>query len=142
MLFAKNQIFYFLKIELLHINFLFPCTLRMIISFTFWVITFYTSSRFSFLTDDTLIFISSLFYILNSFDVNSTIFFFKITFRNPNCTNIMNPDKVASWCIIWISIFVEIVIVYFILFFFVILLFLFLIKRFICAQIFLFLFVK
>lgn len=110
---------------MLHINFLFSCTLWMVILFTLLILTFYTCSCFQFFTNKAFMFISFFLNILNSFYINSTIFFLKITFRNPNWAYIMNPNIMTCWLIIRICCFVKIIIIKLLsfLFIFVIILF-------------------
>lgn len=117
MLLAEDQILELLKVELLHVNSLFPCALWMVVFVAFWVFTFDCSSTLVLLTDKTLVFESLLFDIFDSFDADDTILFLEIAFRHPNCTDIMDPDIVTDWYISWICGFYEVIIVTFLLFF-------------------------
>lgn len=94
-----------------HINFFLSGTFRMIIFSTLWIITFYTSTRFNFFTYSTLMFKSSFINILNSFNIDCTIFLFKITFRYPYCTDIMYPYIMTWWLVCRIGSLIEIIII-------------------------------
>jgi hypothetical protein len=102
---------------LLHIHFFLTSTLWMIIFITFRIFTFYSSPTSTFLTGKTLVFKSFFFNILDSFYTNYSIFLLKVAFRNPDSTNIMNPNIMTSWYSCWISWFYEVVIVTLLLFF-------------------------
>lgn len=96
---------------MLHINFLFSCALWMVILFALLILAFYTCSCFRFFTNKAFMLISFFLNILNSFYINSSIFFLKIAFRNPYWTYVMNPNIMACWLIIWICCFIKIIII-------------------------------
>lgn len=83
----------------------------MIILSTLWIFTFNTSSSFRFFTYKTLMFVSFFVDILYSFNIDSPIFFLKITLRNPNRTYIMNPNIMATRLVIWVGGLVKIIII-------------------------------
>lgn len=87
----------------------------MIIFSAFRVLTFYTCTGFWFFTNKTFMFISLLFNILNTSDINGSIFLFKITLRNPDWADIMNPNIMTRRLILWISSLVKVVIIKFLL---------------------------
>lgn len=79
----------------------------------FWILAFNACSSFRFFTHKTFMFVSFLFDIFNTFNIDGSIFLLKITLRNPNRANIMNPNIMAKRLIKWISRFVKIIVVKF-----------------------------
>ena len=63
--------------------------------------------------------------ILNSFYINGSIFFLKVTFWNPNRTHIMYPNIMTSWLINRISWFIEVIVIKFLFIFIILVLFTF-----------------
>lgn len=83
---------------------------------TIFILAFYTSSSFTQLANNTFLFKSFLINIIYSLNVDGAVLFFKIALRDPNCTYIMNPNKMTNWLIIRVCYFWEIIIIRFILF--------------------------
>lgn len=83
----------------------------MIIFTTFTVLTFDCCPTFGFLANKAFIFESLPINAINTFDANNSIFLLKVALRDPNCTDIVNPNIVAYWNIIGISAFDKIVVV-------------------------------
>ena len=85
----------------------------MIIFSALWILTFHTGSSFRFFAYKTLMFVSFFFNIFDSFYVDSSIFLLKIALRNPNRTDIMNPNVIATGLILRISRFIKVIVIKF-----------------------------
>lgn len=90
----------------------------MIILITILFFTFDTSSCLCFPTDKALMSKPFFLNILNSTNINSSIFFLKIALWNPNCTHIMNPNIMTCRLIWWICGSAEIIVIKLFLFLF------------------------
>lgn len=83
----------------------------MIVFFALLILTFNTSTCLYFLAYITLMFVSLLLYVLDTFYIYSSILLFKVTFRDPNRTNIMYPDVMTSRLIVGIARLIEVVVI-------------------------------
>lgn len=75
------------------------------------ILTFNTSACFYFFAYITFMFVSLFLYVLDAFDIYSSIFLLKVTFRNPNGTNIMYPNIMTNRLIVEIGCLVKVIII-------------------------------
>ena len=68
----------------------------MVVFIALNIFTFYSCSTFTFLTGKAFVFKSFLINIFDSFDAYHSILFLEIALRDPNSTNIMNPNVMAG----------------------------------------------
>ena len=82
---------------------------------TILVIAFYASPSTNFFANKTFLFESFLVDVLDSLYVDQSVFLFEVTLGDPNCANIVHPNKMADWFVSGISCLCEIIIVWFLL---------------------------
>jgi len=68
----------------------------MVVFIALNIFTFNSCSTSTFLTGKAFFLKSFLVNIFDSFDADHSILLLEITFRNPNSTNIMDPNVMAS----------------------------------------------
>lgn len=99
---AEYQILEPVQIELLHVYFFLASAFGMIEFHAIFVVTLDARSTSGFFADEALLLESFLVNVLDSFDVDQSIFLLKIAFGDPNCTNIMHPHEVTDRLICWV----------------------------------------
>ena len=100
---TKDQVFEFVYVELLHVNFLLSGAFRMVELVTLLIIALDARSSLYRVTNQTFFLEPFLVYVLHSLYIDLTIFLLKVTLRDPYCAHIVHPYIVTDWFICWVG---------------------------------------